>query len=86
MRSYNETPLQRAQAAARVSRSSKPESVVAYKAWNDLKNYLLAHEDDIAHGINDFGDLKVVFASTFQRGARKIDIKTGEFINSKEDV
>ncbi len=28
---------------------------------NDLEDFLLRHEDDIAYGINDFDDLRTVF-------------------------
>lgn len=31
------------------------------EAERDLRDYLLAHERYIAHGIEDFGDLRLVF-------------------------
>jgi hypothetical protein len=37
------------------------------KAANDLIDYLEAHEDDIACGINDFGNLKILFEDILQR-------------------
>jgi hypothetical protein len=33
----------------------------------DLKNYLLAHEEDIYYGVNDFGDLAHVFQVIMER-------------------
>ena len=42
-------------------------------AMEDLKEYLLSHEDDIAFGINDFGDLKQAFIGFFGREAESID-------------
>ena len=39
----------------------------ASSAVEDLTNYLLRHEDDIAHEINDFGDLKYVFEGCIGR-------------------
>jgi hypothetical protein len=37
------------------------------KTATALNDYLLAHEQDIAHGINDFGNLRPVFQSCIQR-------------------
>jgi len=37
----------------------------------ELKDYLEYHEDDIFHGINDFGDLKEVFKYYFGRYPRE---------------
>lgn len=37
----------------------------------DLMIFLSVHESDIAHGINDFGGLKFVFISLFNRHPRK---------------
>ena len=38
-------------------------------ASEDLRTYLLYHEDDIAIGINDFDDLRTVFFDVFKREA-----------------
>lgn len=40
-------------------------------AWYHLYQYLLAHEDDIAHGINDFDYLRLVFKEVVDREAEK---------------
>ena len=40
-------------------------------AWNDLREYLLAHEGDIAHCIDDFGRLDAVFTDVVGRDAEK---------------
>lgn len=37
----------------------------------DMMEYLLAHEGDIYWGINDFGELRDVFVSTFKRQPKK---------------
>jgi len=37
----------------------------------DLVDYLIAHEQDIAHGVNDFGDLQNLFVSVMERQASK---------------
>ena len=37
-----------------------------------LKDWLLKHEGDIAHGINDFGDLAPVFEHLWGRPANKM--------------
>jgi len=34
---------------------------------NDLNNYLISHEEDIALGINDFGCLRTIFTDIFNR-------------------
>jgi hypothetical protein len=36
-----------------------------------LREYLKAHEDDIANNINDFGDLQTVFLFYMKRPAKK---------------
>lgn len=46
---------------------------MAYKLSNKqfqlLRNYLMNHEDDIANGINDFGDLYDLFKFAMGRPA-----------------
>ena len=37
------------------------------KNYDDLVNYLLDHEEDIALGINDYGDLRGAFIDIFDR-------------------
>lgn len=37
------------------------------KAYLDLKMYLLAHEDDIYYGINDFSELAYLFRTVLAR-------------------
>lgn len=41
------------------------------KAMEDLKGYLLDHEEDIAYCINDFGDLRLLFRTVIHREAVK---------------
>jgi len=41
----------------------------ALKALEDLENYLLNHEDDIAYGTNDFGYLDLAFEWAIGRPA-----------------
>lgn len=41
------------------------------EVFNALKPYLLSHEQDIAHGINDFDTLSGVFRALIGRWARK---------------
>ena len=36
-------------------------------ARKNLRDYLLYHESDIASGINDFGDLRLVFIEVLNR-------------------
>lgn len=40
-------------------------------AIDDLKRYLLDHEDDIARDINDYNDLARIFLILFKRPAKK---------------
>jgi len=46
------------------------------RAAKDLTSYLESHEDEIAIGINDFGELKSVFKKEFGRDAEWINPKT----------
>lgn len=46
------------------------------KASEDLRSFLDFHEDDIAIGINDFGELKSVFKKELGRDAEWINPKT----------
>ena len=39
-----------------------------------LKDWLLKHEGDIAHGINDYGDLAPVFEHLWGRPASKMKV------------
>lgn len=41
--------------------------LIKNKSANTLLEYLQNHESDIAHGINDFGDLKDLFVELFNR-------------------
>ena len=41
-----------------------------------LKDWLLKHEGDIAHGINDYGDLAPVFEHLWGRPANKMKVPT----------
>ena len=41
------------------------------EAIKDMVDYMLSHEDDIAHGVNDFGDLKDAFEFFVGRPASK---------------
>ncbi len=48
--------------------TEKPEYV-----WReDLKSYLLSHEDDIYHEVNDFTELRRVFFVMFGRDAKPL--------------
>lgn len=40
---------------------------ISGSAVGDLKDYLLAHEDDIYYGVNDFGALSHVFHVIMER-------------------
>ena len=40
----------------------------------ELKDWLLRHEGDVAHGINDFGDLAPVFEHLWGRPASKMKV------------
>lgn len=40
---------------------------ISPKAKKELIEWLINHESDIAHGINDFGDLKKIFIECFER-------------------
>lgn len=47
-----------------------PNELVRDLSVRDLKAYLLAHEADIALGINDFGDLSHAFHVIMERPAK----------------
>jgi hypothetical protein len=47
-----------------------------FSTWDDtiiwvFCGYLLSHESDIAHGINDFGRLRNLFFAVFNREPRR---------------
>lgn len=44
-----------------------PVTEFEIKVAKDLSDYLLAHESDIAHGINDFGTLTDLFRQVTNR-------------------
>ena len=48
------------------------------RAMDDLKDYIISHEDDIAIGINDFGDLQQVFIGVIGRQSVWINPRTKE--------
>jgi hypothetical protein len=45
--------------------------ILSDRGADTLSQYLNQHEDDIACGINDFGDLKGLFIEMFGRSARE---------------
>lgn len=47
------------------------EGDLCIMAWNQLREYLMDHEGDIAHGINDFGNLDAVFTDVVGRDAEE---------------
>ena len=56
------------------------------KALQILNEYMLSHEDDIAFGINDFGDLREAFKINLGRDAEGEDhlgrkVISGERVN-----
>ena len=57
---------QRAEALPRTLEALKPTDE-ELAAATELNKYLLAHEDDIAHGINDFSVLRPTFRSCIHR-------------------
>jgi hypothetical protein len=50
-----------------IFRTGSDKMDLKIQAANDLIDYLEAHEDDIACGINDFGSLKILFEDILQR-------------------
>lgn len=43
------------------------DMVISYDVRASLSDYLKRHEEDIALGVNDFGDLKELFIDIFER-------------------
>lgn len=48
---------------------------------NTIMAYLLAHEDDIAFGVNDFGELAPVFFAFFEREAKGTRNPVAQVVN-----
>ena len=41
--------------------------IISTISWDKLVEYLVSHESDIAHGINDFGGLRKLFVEVMGR-------------------
>lgn len=47
--------------------SASAEMTLSEELMDAMKHYLLMHESDIAHEINDFGDLRLIFIGLLNR-------------------